>query len=117
MAFTPAQIVDKQLDAYNSQNLDLFCSYFSSKIEITTLGKSREPTSGLSQLRAMYSDLFKKFPNNRCKILNRIENGSYVIDQELISGREPEKTNYTVVATYFVEDGKIQKVWFFAEKD
>lgn len=56
------------------------------------------------------------FPRNHCEILSRIENGPYVVDQEFITGRDPLMLDYTVIATYLVENNKIQKVWFFAEE-
>jgi hypothetical protein len=68
-------------------------------------------SSGLASMRENYAKLFEKAPELHASITNRITQGNYVIDQEVVTG-SPGTKELTVVAIYEVKDGKIVNVWF-----
>ena len=65
---------------------------------------------GLTALRKGYGDLFKRFPKLKVKILKRICQAAFVIDQEQAEGMGPKPI--TVTAIYEISQGKIIRVWF-----
>ena len=104
---TPEVVVNRQLEAYNSRNIEQFVATYSENIEIYKDGKLI--MKGREQLRERYDALFKNTPNLHCFIENRILINNKVIDKENV------KTNdrfIEAVAIYEVADGKIQKVTF-----
>jgi hypothetical protein len=72
-------------------------------------------SSGLASMREIYAKLFEKSPQLHALITNRITQGNYVIDQEVVTG-SPGAKELTVVAIYEVKDGKIVNVWFLRER-
>lgn len=105
---SPRHIVQKQLEAYNDRDIDSFVSTFSHTIEIFNypnqlIGKGKD------ELREMYDSFFNSTPDLKCEIKNRIVYENKVIDEEFltINGR-----NFSALAIYEVENGKIAKVTF-----
>jgi len=107
---SPEALVQKQVDAYNAHNLDAFVACYSPLIEFRTMAGAVNPEKGLAALRKGYGDLFKQFPGLRVRILNRITQGAFVIDQEQAEGMGPNPI--TVTAIYEIAQGKIVRVWF-----
>ena len=107
---TPEALVQKQVDAYNAHDLDAFVSCYDAAIEFRTMDGKVGPEKGAAALRRGYEDLFKRFPNLKVKILKRISQGSFIIDQEQAEGMGPNPM--TVVAVYEIGKGKILHVWF-----
>jgi putative hydrolase of HD superfamily len=107
---TPEAVVQKQVDAYNAHDLDSFISCYGDSIEFRTMDGKVGPEKGLPPLRKGYGDLFSRFPTLKVKILKRIVQGSFVIDQEQAEGMGPEPM--TVTAIYETAQGKIIHVWF-----
>lgn len=107
---TPKDLVELQLTAYNNQDLDLFCSYYAPNVNILS-SSGRNPIHGREALKEMFGRLFSDIPTNRVSILNRIEQGDFVIDQEWVTGRPGDP--YSVVAVYEVKNNLIQNVWFY----
>ena len=97
---TPEALIQNQVDAYNAHDLDAFSACY---------GKVG-PEKGLAALRKGYADLFKRFPKLKVKILKRISQGAFVIDQEQAEGMGPNPV--TVTAIYETAQGKIVHVWF-----
>ncbi len=56
-----------------------------------------------------YATFFESTPDLNCKVLNRIVIGNKVIDEEYITANGD---NFSAVAIYEVENGKITKVTF-----
>lgn len=106
------KIIDLQLDAYNEQDLDRLCSYYAADCEICNLTGVGKVIHGLPDVRELYHTLFTKYPRNRVKITSRITQDEFVIDQEFVMGRDPDRTDYHATAIYLVRDGFIKKVWF-----
>ena len=109
-AITPEALIQKQVDAYNAHDLDAFSACYGEAIEFRTMDGKVGPEKGLAALRKGYADLFKRFPNLRVKILKRITQGAFVIDQEQAEGMGPNPV--TVTAIYETAQGTIVHVWF-----
>jgi hypothetical protein len=98
------------VDAYNAHDLEAFVACYGPAIEFRTMDGNVGPEKGLPPLRKAYADLFKRFPGLKVKILKRISQGVFVIDQEQAEGMGPNPI--TVTAIYETAQGKIIRVWF-----
>lgn len=107
---SPEALVQKQVDAYNAHDLNAFVSCYGDTIEFRTMDGKVNPEKGLPPLRKGYGELFTRFPTLKVKILKRIVQGAFVIDQEQAEGMGPEPI--TVTAIYETAQGKIIHVWF-----
>ena len=105
---TPVSVVDRQLEAYNARDIDLFVATYTEDIEIYD-AKGVLTMKGHEQLRSRYAALFKNTPNLHCRIVNRILINNKVIDNENVTMNE---RIVEAVAIYEVVDGKIKKVTF-----
>lgn len=105
---TAEEVVNEQLDAYNSRDIDAFMETYSD--DIILYQQTGEVMSANAKLmRTSYESFFKNTPDLHCKVVTRILRGNYVIDHEkVIMNGETVKA----VAIYHVKDGKINKVWF-----
>jgi hypothetical protein len=104
-------LAQKQLDAYNRQDLEEFLSVYSDDVVIMDFPGNKVMTKGIVEMRSRYGQLFKEHPNNHAELLARVVHGNRVVDHELVTGREnsaPKKA----VAIYEIEGEKIAKVWF-----
>ena len=105
----PENVVQRQLDAYNAQNLPAFAATYSDSIEIFRF-PGKPTLTGKASLEKSYGELFRKYPNNKAAVLNRIVQGNHVIDQEKVTGRGDRETQATAI--YEVKNGLIRRVWF-----
>ena len=105
---SPEEVVQRQLNAYNARNIDLFIATYSEDIEIYD-SKGKLLMKGHDQMRKGYADFFKNVTNLYCEIENRIVINNKVIDKEKV--RAGKETIHGV-AIYEVEAGKIKKVTF-----
>ena len=105
---SPRHIVERQLKAYNSRDIEDFADTYSEDVELFNypnepIGKGRE------NLIKNYKAFFESTPDLHCEIKNRIVIGNKVIDEEYITANG---RNFSAVAIYEVEQGKIAKVTF-----
>jgi uncharacterized protein (TIGR02246 family) len=107
-------VVQRQLDAYNAQNLEAFCVCFADDCVIADLNGAVSG-QGADAVRARYAKLFAEFPQNRAELLNRIVVGDVVIDHEDIA-RTPDGARFRAAAIYTVRDGMIARVDFLREQ-
>jgi len=104
----PEPIVQQQLEAYNARDIDAFLATYTD--DITLFNYPNQQTSkGQDEMRKGYQGFFESTPDLHCEIKNRIVIGNKVIDEEYltVNGR-----NFSAVAVYEVENGKIAKVTF-----
>lgn len=107
---SPAEIVQRQLDTYNAQDIDGFCACFAEDVELA--GFNGPVTNvGQASLRERYSGLFTHFPQNHAKVLHRAVIGNVVVDHEEIT-REPGQAPFYVVAIYTIAHGQIARADF-----
>ncbi len=105
---SPRHIVEKQLEAYNARDIEGFAATYSENVELfnypnVPIGK------GKVNLIKTYKAFFESTPDLHCEIKSRIVIGNKVIDEEYLT---MNGQNFTAVAIYEVENGKIAKVTF-----
>lgn len=105
---SPEIIVQKQLDAYNARDIEAFLATYSDDVKVYNFPNTPR-YEGKDKMRESYGDFFKTTPDLHCEIKNRIVIGNKVVDEEYLTmnGR-----NFSAVAIYEVENGKIAKVTF-----
>lgn len=107
---SPADVAQGQLDAYNAQDLDAFCRFFSDDVVLADLNGAVSG-QGADALRARYAKLFAENPQNHAELLGRMVVGKVVIDHERIT-RSPDTAPFDAAAIYTIADGKIARVDF-----
>ena len=106
--------VQEQLEAYNTGDVARFMPCYTSDCIIED-GAGNRLLTGHAEMLLRYATLFKNSPHLHCEIINRIRIGSYVIDEEQITGRVPAMNHAVVI--YRVKDGLIEHVRFIRETD
>jgi len=109
---TPLSLIQKQLDAYNVQDLDAFMACYADDVIITG-DDGRAALEGKAAVRARYADVFARFPENHAVLMGRLHIGPYVIDSEMVTGRGDQPLY--VVCKYTVKGGLIRRVEFMTE--
>ncbi len=103
-------IAQKQLDAYNAQDLDTYVSFFAADCVVSGLNGTPTETSR-EAIRARYAKAFAQFPENKAVLKNRSAVGSTVVDHELVI-RKPGGEQFEIIAIYTFKDGLIARVDF-----
>ena len=103
-------IAQAQLDAYNAQDLGVYCSYFTDDVVVAVLNGTPN-LNGIKAYRARYEAAFAQFPQNKAELLNRMVLGNTVIDHEKVI-RGPEGPVFEVAAIYTFRGDKIARVDF-----
>lgn len=109
IAITPETLVQQQVNGYNSRNIDAFLDPYADDVELYDF-PDKLISKGKESMRQQYGKMFKELPNLHCEIKERIVQGNYVIDKEIIAGIVPDKVES--VAIYEIKNGKIVKVYF-----
>jgi uncharacterized protein (TIGR02246 family) len=105
------EIAQAQLEAYNDQDLDAYCSYFTDDVVVANVGG--EVTSrGVDAYRARYADAFAKFPKNKAELLNRMVLDGTVIDHERVHRGDGVTPAFEVAAIYTFRGDRIARVDF-----
>jgi hypothetical protein len=113
MDTSPADLIQRQLDAYNAHDLDALLATYSEDAQLFE-HPATLLASGHSQLRARFALRFQE-PNLHAHLLNRILIDRFVVDHERVTRTFPEGPGtIDLVVTYVVVDGKITNAWFLA---
>lgn len=105
-----ADIAQKQLDAYNAQNVDAMMAFYAPDVIVSGLNGTPTETDR-EALRARYVKAFAQFPQNKAELVNRIAVGDTVADHEHVI-RAPDGETFDVIAIYSFRDGLISRVDF-----
>ncbi|MBS9463788.1 nuclear transport factor 2 family protein [Flagellimonas sp. 389] len=105
---SPANIVQKQIDAYNARDIQAFMDTYSENVKLYEYPNTLF-MEGQNKMKESYHSYFENTPDLNCQIKNRIVIGNKVIDEEYITANG---SNFSAVAIYEVENGKIAKVTF-----
>ncbi|MBW1298022.1 nuclear transport factor 2 family protein [Aquimarina litoralis] len=105
----PTVIVDKQLAAYNSRNINAFINTYTKDIQVYDF-PDRLKMSSKNELTLTYDTLFKNTPSLHCSIKKRIVMGAIVIDREIVQVNAGRTIN--AVAIYEIKNGQINSVTF-----
>jgi uncharacterized protein (TIGR02246 family) len=103
-------VAQKQLDAYNAQDLDTYVSFFADDCVVSGLNGVPTETSR-DAIKARYAKAFVQFPQNKAELKNRIAVGSTIVDHELVI-RSPGGEQFEIIAIYTFKDGLISRVDF-----
>lgn len=106
-----ADIAQRQLDAYNAQDLDAYCAYFTDDVVVADVGGEAN-LRGNAAYRERYAGAFAKFPNNKAELLNRIVLGNVVIDHERVDRGDGATPVFEVAAIYTFNGDRIARVDF-----
>ncbi|WP_329570643.1 nuclear transport factor 2 family protein [Kitasatospora sp. NBC_01266] len=103
----PREVVEQQLTAYNSHDIDAFAATYAEDVVVTRPNGST--LQGRQALHDSYAGLFAK---GRCRaeILGRLIEGDWVVDHELAHGVYDEPIR--VLVAYRVREGLIDRVDF-----
>jgi len=110
-----AEIVQKQVEAYNTRNLEMFLACHAEDVQLFRFSESTPYSVGKEKLKNVYKDVFENSPNLHTNIVNRMVMGNIVIDHEVVSGRKGVETS-TIIAIFEIENGLISKARFIREK-
>jgi len=102
------EIVQKQVEAYNSRDIEAFLSFYSEDVKIYTFPNKLE-SDGKVAMRESYASFFKNAKVLHCTIKSRIVRKNIVIDDEWVKYND---TEFGGIAIYEVENNKIVKVTF-----
>lgn len=103
-------LVQRQLDAYNAQDIEAFMAFYTEDAILAGLNGAVNQ-EGHAAIRARHLDLFAEFPENRADVVNEIDLGSTVMVHERVA-RTPGGDSFEVAAIYTLRDGKIARVDF-----
>ena len=103
-------ITQKQLDAYNAQDLDTYVSFFAEDCIVSGLNGQPTETSR-DAIRVRYAKAFAQFPENKAILKGRMAVGNTVIDHEKVV-RAPGGEEFEIIAIYSFRDGLIARVDF-----
>ncbi|MCE2711671.1 MAG: nuclear transport factor 2 family protein [Cryomorphaceae bacterium] len=103
----PAEIIQKNLDAYNKRDIDEFMASFKDSIALYSHGKSEPIAQGKDAVRSLYQKLFEASPELHSTILHRAVIGNQVIDHESITGRKGSSVPVEMVMIYEVSEEHI----------
>ena len=106
---SPEALAQRQLNAYNVRNLEAFLAPYAEDVEIRDLD-GKVVSKGREALRTRYGALFAKSPSLHCELRGRVAAGSWVVDEERVTGFEPSVVH--VLAMYEVVNGRIARVRF-----
>lgn len=105
-----ARVAAAQLAAYNKQDLDAFCGFFTDDVVVADLNGA-ENLHGIEAYRARYAGVFGQYPENAVELLGRLAVRNFVVDHEKVM-RSPDAEPFEVLAIYTLRDDKIARVDF-----
>ena len=107
---TPLEVVTKRMNYFNEHNYDAFIKLYNTNVKVYTYPDKLMGT-GSDRLAFIFkSDFENKLV--AVKIVNQMNNGSYVINHELVTN-DGKETKY--ISIYKVEKGLITNVSFVRE--
>ncbi len=103
-------VVQRQLDTYNAQDLEAFLATYASDCVICDLNGA-VTQNGIGDIRARYAAMFAQYPENKARLIHRMALGDVVIDHEDVV-RGPDGPRLEAIAIYTVKNGLIARVDF-----
>jgi uncharacterized protein (TIGR02246 family) len=100
-------VIDRQVAAYNACDVDAFLACYAPDALVED-GRGNVLMRGAEEIRAEYEPFFRTFPSLHGEVLQRMTAGAWTVDEEVITGWEPEPVKALVA--YYVADERIQRV-------
>jgi hypothetical protein len=107
-----AEVVQRQVEAYNRRDLNAFVACYSDAVEIFRMPATEPTLSGRKQIAEFYASQRFGIAGLKAEILDRIVSGRKVVDHERVHGLGTDPKE--LIAVYDVVDGLIRRVWFFS---
>lgn len=108
-----AAVVQRQLDAYNSKNLDALLAIYADDAQLFEHPNTLV-AAGTAQLRERFAGRFRE-PNLYAHLLSRMVMGDHVVDHERVTRTFPEGPGtIELIMIYEVRDGRIARAWSLA---
>ncbi len=104
-------VPDKQIAAYNAQDLDAFLDCYTDDIKVYMLQSNQLLTDAIRQLSETMKTSFESNPNSKSIILETLTQGNLIIQKEEIQGHMENKTIKSI-SIYELTENKISKLWF-----
>jgi hypothetical protein len=113
MPIPPEVVVQRQLDAYNSRDVEALLTIYADDAEAFE-HPSTLVASGSAALRERFTARFRE-PNLHARLLNRMVMGDIVVDHEEVTRTFPEGPGIlALVMIYEVRKGRIVRAWTIA---
>lgn len=109
---TPLEVVQRQLDAYNARDLELFMANFSDTVKSYRLPAMEPSFNGKRELAEFYASQRFNLPTLRAELISRTVLGNKVFDRERVWGVKEEPIE--MVAVFEVRNGLIETIWGFS---
>jgi hypothetical protein len=111
-AISRDEVVQKEIDAYNAQDLDAFVAMYAEDAVVTRGPQKTVWLQGRKAIGEAYGKMFMKYPHCRARIAERKVEGNAVLDHEIVTGRGPERPDPWDVGWVrnVVENGLITRV-------
>lgn len=107
MIVDPQEVVDRQHLAYNTRDIETYCTLFACDAVISRLNDGAEIAKGIDAIRTHYTARFNN-PDLHCKVKMRAVLGDFVIDHEQVTGITEAMLD--VIAIYEIRDALIQSI-------
>ena len=102
--------VERQVRAYNAHDLGEFIACYAETVVVED-ADGRVLIQGRAAMEEQYGRAFEASPNLQAEIVSRMRLGSYVIDEEYVTGRPDGDLH--VIAIYRIDErGMIDRVRF-----
>ena len=106
---SPAEVVQRQVEAYNAHDLEAFAATYADRIQMFRLPNAEPSIRNKTELKEFYGANRFTAPQLHAEILNRIVLSNKIIDHERLTGLP--NSPFECVVIYEVENGLIQRVW------
>ena len=106
----PVQVVQEFIDAFNARDVDRVVGYFHADAVVQD-DVGTVFAQGEEAIRAHFGGFLPHSPNVLSEILSRIHVGSWVVQEEHVTGLVLDEPvpNFQILSAYRVENGKIVK--------
>ena len=104
----PKDIVKKQLEAFNNQDIEGCLKYFAEDLKVIVLPEETVIASSKEEIRQHMKDQIDSGDFLPAKLIDISSNGKFVTTTEV---KDDGKVKSTITFIYYVEDGLIKKMW------
>ena len=106
-----AEVVRRQLDAYNARDIDAFMAHWAEDAAVFAW-PATPLASCAAEIRSRHVERFRE-PDLFARLASRSAVGGLVVDREVVTRNFPEgRGTLDVIGIYEVEGDKIRRAWF-----
>jgi hypothetical protein len=98
------EVIEAVLAALSARDIDAFIDCYTADARIES-GDEAVLAAGREAIRLRYEEMFERFPSITVRMIERIATGSWVVQEEEVSGRVAEPERH--IAVYMLRDGLI----------